>query len=278
MKLLLPSLDSLRLPERIGWRDHVIGAALGARLSGVAPRHRAIARLPARRGRLLPCRRRVLRAGGACSSSAAATRSSKGAIDAAFSIEPRAPGADEDALRRLGFWLFHEKWHVFADASTAFRLPGHGDGGAGHLGDLPLRRPRLEPPRGSRRRRALRADAARLLPRAPGVLRRPHHGDVDPVRLRALARAGEAQPGMDRGRRASSSASRSRPSTTRGSCPSSSCHTRSSCSAMRSWRALKAGRLACRAASFRWPSSGPSSSSRYGRTSGTTRWLAWSGG
>ena len=68
--------------------------------------------------------------------------------------------------------------------------------------------------------------------------------------------------GLGARRRASSTASRSRPSTTRGSCRSRSCRTRSSCTATRSWSGpARRARVASRRAWWRWRSSGRSCSS-----------------
>jgi len=47
----------------------------------------------------------------------------QGPIDSAFSMNHEHPALMK-TLFGFSFWLFHEKWRVFADASTAFRLPG----------------------------------------------------------------------------------------------------------------------------------------------------------
>jgi len=120
-------LPSLRLPEKIGWRDHGIGAALaavytawlltGARVLGF-PRDEGVYFRAAsdyiRWYRLL------------WEHPADAIKQS--AIDPAWTANHEHP-----ALMKTLFgasWLFfHEKWQLFADASTAYRLPGMVMGG-----------------------------------------------------------------------------------------------------------------------------------------------------
>ncbi|HTQ44979.1 MAG TPA: glycosyltransferase family 39 protein [Polyangiaceae bacterium] len=113
---------ALRLPSRVGWRDHVIGALLalvyvawlipGARVLGF-PRDEGIYfRAGADYFRwwhsLLERGREALQ---------------QGAIDGAFNINHEHPPLMK-TLFGASEWLLHEKWRVFADASTAFRLPG----------------------------------------------------------------------------------------------------------------------------------------------------------
>lgn len=113
---------ALRLPSRVGWRDHAIGAVLalvyvgwllaGARALGF-PRDEGIYfRAGADYFRwwhsLLDRGREALQ---------------QGAIDAAFNINHEHPPLMK-TLFGASEWLLHEKFHVFADASTAFRLPG----------------------------------------------------------------------------------------------------------------------------------------------------------
>jgi hypothetical protein len=115
-------LPSLRLPERVGWRDHAIGASLGAvyvawllatvRSVGV-PRDEGIYfragsdyirwwRMLFERGR---------------------DALQQSAIDSCFGINHEHPSLMK-TLFGASWFLFHEKWRVFADASTAYRLPG----------------------------------------------------------------------------------------------------------------------------------------------------------
>src|SRR6202041_3520535 len=49
----------------------------------------------------------------------------QGPIDSAFGLNHEHPSLMK-TLFGVSWWLFHEKWHVFSDASTAFRLPGMG--------------------------------------------------------------------------------------------------------------------------------------------------------
>ena len=110
-----------RLPERIGWRDHLIGAALavvyvvwlvtGARALG----------FPRDEGVYFRAGRRVRRWWRSISERGT-DAFQQGAIDAAFSANHEHPPLMK-TLFGLSGWLFHEKWHVFTDASTAMRLP-----------------------------------------------------------------------------------------------------------------------------------------------------------
>jgi 4-amino-4-deoxy-L-arabinose transferase-like glycosyltransferase len=116
----LPS--ALRLPSRIGWRDHVVGAVLalayvvwllaGARALGFPRDEGVYFRAGADYFRwwhsLLDHGREALQ---------------QGAIDGAFNINHEHPPLMK-TLFGASEWLLHEKWRVFADASTAFRLPG----------------------------------------------------------------------------------------------------------------------------------------------------------
>jgi hypothetical protein len=118
-------LPSLKLPERIGWRDHVVGAVLGlaytvwllatVRNVGV-PRDEGV----------------YFRAGGdyirwwRMLLEHPHDALQQGAIDAAFA--GMGHNSEHPPLMKTLFgaseYLLHEKWHVFADATTAFRLPG----------------------------------------------------------------------------------------------------------------------------------------------------------
>jgi hypothetical protein len=115
-------LPSLRLPSRVGWRDHVIGALLalayvawllaGARALGFPRDEGTYFRAGADYFRwwhlLFERGREALQ---------------QGAIDAAFNVNAEHPPLMK-TLFGASEWLLHEKWRVFADASTAFRLPG----------------------------------------------------------------------------------------------------------------------------------------------------------
>jgi 4-amino-4-deoxy-L-arabinose transferase-like glycosyltransferase len=112
----------LRLPSRIGWRDHLVGAGLalvyvawllaGARALGFPRDEGLYFSVGADYFRwwhsLFERGRDALQ---------------QGAIDAAFNVNPEHPPLMK-TLFGASEWLLHEKWRLFADASTAFRLPG----------------------------------------------------------------------------------------------------------------------------------------------------------
>ncbi len=114
-------LPSLRLPERIGWRDHVIGASLGglyvcallatARTIGF-PRDEGVYFRAA--SSYVGWWRLLLEA------PTEALRPS--AIDGAWGLNHEHPPLMK-TLFGVSWWNLHEKWHVFADASTAYRFP-----------------------------------------------------------------------------------------------------------------------------------------------------------
>jgi 4-amino-4-deoxy-L-arabinose transferase-like glycosyltransferase len=110
------------LPDRVGWRDHAIGATLGlAYLVWLLVTARSLG-FPRDEGVYFHAGteyarwwRSIFERG------AEAFR--QGPIDAAFSANHEHPPLMK-TLFGLSGWLFHDKWHVFADASTAMRLPG----------------------------------------------------------------------------------------------------------------------------------------------------------
>jgi len=116
-----------RLPKRIGWRDHVVAWALGlayvgwllatARSVGV-PRDEGVYFRAA--GDYVGWWRMLLERG------QDALR--QGAIDSAWGINHEHPALMK-TLFGISWFLLHEKWHVFSDASTAFRLPAMGIAG-----------------------------------------------------------------------------------------------------------------------------------------------------
>jgi len=121
-------LPSLHMPERIGWRDHALGAALGlayvvwllatVRVVGV-PRDEGVYFRAATD--YVGWWRLYLEHGHD------ALR--QNAIDSAWSINHEHPVLMK-TLFGVSWWLFHMKWHVFADASTAYRLPAMCTAGA----------------------------------------------------------------------------------------------------------------------------------------------------
>jgi Dolichyl-phosphate-mannose-protein mannosyltransferase len=115
-------LPSLRLPEAIGWRDHLIGASLGlvyvawlltgARALGF-PRDEGIY-FRAGESYIRWWRMLFERGSDALQQSA---------IDSAFSMNHEHPPLFK-TLFGASWLFFHDKWRLFEDASTAFRFPG----------------------------------------------------------------------------------------------------------------------------------------------------------
>lgn len=117
------------LPRRIGWRDHVLGAGIAAAyvawLLATArslgfPRDEGVYFAAA--SRYIVWWRMLFERGH--------DALTPGAIDSAWSLNAEHPSLMK-SLFGLSWWLFHEKWHVFSDASTAFRLPGMSMAGIG---------------------------------------------------------------------------------------------------------------------------------------------------
>jgi 4-amino-4-deoxy-L-arabinose transferase-like glycosyltransferase len=119
--------NKLRLPESIGWRDHVIGAALGiayvvwllatARSLGFPRDEGFYFRAATQYAQWF---RMVL--------DGAKGAFDRGTIDGAWGYNHEHPALMK-TLFSFSWMLFHEKFHVFADASNAFRLPGMAMGG-----------------------------------------------------------------------------------------------------------------------------------------------------
>jgi 4-amino-4-deoxy-L-arabinose transferase-like glycosyltransferase len=112
----------LSIPDRIGWRDHVIGVGLGmAYLVWLLATARSLG-FPRDEGV-------YFRAGSdyvgwwVMLFEHGRDALQQGAIDSAWSINHEHPALMK-TLFGVSWWLLHEKWHVFSDASTAFRLPG----------------------------------------------------------------------------------------------------------------------------------------------------------
>jgi 4-amino-4-deoxy-L-arabinose transferase-like glycosyltransferase len=110
-----------RLPARIGWRDHLIGAALGALyVAALLATARTIG-FPRDEGV-------YFRAGSSyvgwwrllLEQPEEALRPS--AIDGAWALNHEHPPLVK-TLFGISWWNLHERWHVFADMSTAFRFP-----------------------------------------------------------------------------------------------------------------------------------------------------------
>src|SRR5579863_2276017 len=118
----LPSSLKLKLPERIGWRDHVIGALLAvvyvvwllatARSLGFPRDEGMYFHAGSEYMRWI---RLLLDRG--------APALEPGTIDGAWSTNHEHPGLMK-ALFGASHYLFYEKWRLFHDGSTAYRLPG----------------------------------------------------------------------------------------------------------------------------------------------------------
>ena len=111
----------LRLPDRIGWRDHGIGSALGlAYVAWLLVTARSLG-FPRDEGVYFHAGSEYARWWRALFERGSEVLQ-QGAIDSAFSANHEHPSLMK-TLFGLSGWLFHDKWHVFSDASTAFRLP-----------------------------------------------------------------------------------------------------------------------------------------------------------
>jgi 4-amino-4-deoxy-L-arabinose transferase-like glycosyltransferase len=116
----LPPL-SLKLPARIGFRDHVIGGALGlvyvmslvltARTIGFMRDEGVYFRAATN---YVGWWRSVFERG--------SDALKQSAIDGPWSDNHEHPALMK-TLFGISWWLFHETWHVFADATTAYRFP-----------------------------------------------------------------------------------------------------------------------------------------------------------
>jgi hypothetical protein len=123
----LPALPSLKLAERIGWRDHGIGALLGlAYLVWLLATAQSLG-FPRDEGVYFRAGSDYMRwirllvdHGGAALE--------PGAIDAAWNTNHEHPALMK-TLFGVSHYLFFEKWHFFRDASTAYRLPGMASAG-----------------------------------------------------------------------------------------------------------------------------------------------------
>jgi Dolichyl-phosphate-mannose-protein mannosyltransferase len=120
-------LPSLRFPDAVGWRDHLVGAGLA--FIYVAALAASAHSLGFMRDETF-----YFRAG---SSYFAWWRSlfehgsaviDRGAIDRAFSDNHEHPALMK-TLFGASEWFFHERWPVFEDQTTAYRLPGMVMGG-----------------------------------------------------------------------------------------------------------------------------------------------------
>jgi hypothetical protein len=116
------SLQRPAFPERIGWRDHLLGAGLGlAYVVWLLATARSLG-FPRDEGMYFHAATdyvrwwRMLFERGH-------DAIQQGAIDSAWGYNHEHPALMK-SLFGASWWLLHEKWKLFADASTAFRLPG----------------------------------------------------------------------------------------------------------------------------------------------------------
>lgn len=120
-------LPTITLPEKIGWRDHVIGAALAAAyVTWLLATARSLG-FPRDEGFYF---RAATQYAGWFRQlfEHPASAMQRGAIDAAWGYNHEHPALMK-SLFALSWLFFHEKWKLFADASNAFRLPGMMMGG-----------------------------------------------------------------------------------------------------------------------------------------------------
>jgi hypothetical protein len=115
-------------PLRIGWRDHVVGALLAlAYLAWLLATARSLG-FPRDEGLYFHAAsqyagwwRMLLDRG--------RDAVQQGAVDSAWGLNHEHPALMK-TLFGLSEYFLHEKWHVFAEASTAYRLPGMACGAA----------------------------------------------------------------------------------------------------------------------------------------------------
>jgi hypothetical protein len=123
------SLRSLLVfPPGVGWRDHVVGAKLAAAYVIWLLCTASAIGVPRDEG--VYFRSAVDYVGwwrSLVENGSAALR--QGAIDSAFGINHEHPVLMK-TLFGVSWWFFHEKWHVFQDASTSWRFPAMCMGGA----------------------------------------------------------------------------------------------------------------------------------------------------
>jgi hypothetical protein len=112
---------AVTLPERVGWRDQVIGAAIAGVYVGWLLATARVLGFPRDEGV-------YFRAGSQYFSwwralfERGADAMRRGVIDGVFSDNHEHPALMK-TLFGASAYFFHEKWHVFADATTAFRFP-----------------------------------------------------------------------------------------------------------------------------------------------------------
>ncbi len=115
------------LPERIGWRDHAIGALLGlAYVVWLLATARSLG-FPRDEGVYFRAGSEYMRWVRLLFDHATAALE-PGAIDSAWSTNHEHPALMK-TLFGASHYFFYEKWHLFKDESTAYRLPGMASAG-----------------------------------------------------------------------------------------------------------------------------------------------------
>jgi hypothetical protein len=116
-----------RLPDRVGWRDHVIGAALGlAYVLWLVATARSLG-FPRDEGVYFHAGESYVRWWRLLLTTPHEALKPN-VIDGAWSFNSEHPPLMK-TLFGVSWWFFHEQLHIFQDASTAFRLPGMASAG-----------------------------------------------------------------------------------------------------------------------------------------------------
>jgi hypothetical protein len=115
-------LKRLKLPERIGWRDHVVGALLATLyVAWLVATARSLG-FPRDEGMYFHAGSEYMRWIRLLVDRGAPALE-PGMIDSAWNTNHEHPGLMK-ALFGASHYLFFERWRLFHDGSTAFRLPG----------------------------------------------------------------------------------------------------------------------------------------------------------
>jgi 4-amino-4-deoxy-L-arabinose transferase-like glycosyltransferase len=123
----LPALPSLKLPERIGWRDHLVGALLAlAYVAWLLATARSLG-FPRDEGMYFRAGSEYMRWVRLLFDHSAVALE-PGTIDSSWSTNHEHPVLFK-TLFGASHYLFHETWHLFTDGSTAYRLPGMASAG-----------------------------------------------------------------------------------------------------------------------------------------------------
>jgi 4-amino-4-deoxy-L-arabinose transferase-like glycosyltransferase len=113
---------SLSLPERVGWRDHVIGFAMALVYVGWLLSGARVLGFPRDEGTYFHAASDYFRWYRLLWDHGFKDATRPGVIESSWSTNHEHPALMK-TLFGASEYFFHEKWHVFADASTAYRLP-----------------------------------------------------------------------------------------------------------------------------------------------------------